>query len=111
MEDSILHVVSRFVIPVMQVYGLYIIFNGHTAPGGGFAGGMVLGVGLVLYSLVFGLNEGQKRVPHDLAMVGGVILIITIFAEILVGNVFEIGIGLIVALVALSIFSTLVEEV
>lgn len=111
LEDSILHVVSRFVIPVMQVYGLYIIFHGHQSPGGGFAGGMVLGVGLVLYSLVFGLSEGQKRVPHDLAMVGGIILIATIFAEILVGHVFEIGIGLIVALVALAIFSTLVEEV
>jgi multisubunit Na+/H+ antiporter MnhB subunit len=111
LEDSLLHVVSRFVIPVMQVYGLYIIFHGHESPGGGFAGGMVLGVGLVLYSLVFSLNEGQKRVPHDLAMVGGVVLIVTIFAEILIGHVFEIGIGLIVALVLLSIFSTLVEEV
>jgi multicomponent Na+:H+ antiporter subunit B len=95
----------------MQIYGLYIIFHGHKSPGGGFAGGMVLGVGLVLYSLVFGLSEGQKRVPHDLAMVGGVILIVTIIAELFIGGVFEIGIGLIVALVALSIFSTLVEEV
>lgn len=102
---------SRFVIPIMQVYGLYIMFHGHESPGGGFAGGMVLGVGLVLYSLVFGIDEGKKRVPHDLAMVGGIVLILTIFAEILIGNVFEIGIGIIVALVALSIFSTLVEEV
>lgn len=111
MEDSILHVVSRFIIPVMQVYGLYIIFHGHNSPGGGFAGGMVLGVGLVMYSLVFGLSQGQRRLPHDLAMVGGLVLIVTIFAEILIGNVFEIGIGLIVALVALAIFSSLVEEV
>lgn len=111
MDDSILHVVTRYIIPVMQVYGLYIIFHGHDSPGGGFAGGMVLGVGLVLYSLIFGLNEGQKRVPHDLAMVGGLILVLTIFAELIFGHVFEIGIGLTVALVALSIFSTLVEEV
>lgn len=111
MQDTILYVVARYVVPVMQMYGLYIIFHGHKAPGGGFAGGMILGVGLVLYSLVFGLSEGQKRVPSDLAMVGGLVLIITIFAEMLIGNVFEIGIGLIVALVALSIFSTLVEEV
>ena len=109
-EGSILHVVARFIIPVMQIYGLYIIFHGHDTPGGGFAGGMVLGVSLVLYSLIFGLNEGQKRVPFDLAMVGGILLIVTIFAELLIGHVFEIGIGLIVALVALSIFSTLVEE-
>ncbi|HHX75143.1 MAG TPA: hypothetical protein GX699_09615 [Firmicutes bacterium] len=111
MESPILRTIARYVIPLMQVYGLYITFNGHIAPGGGFAGGMVLGVGLVLYSLVFGLDEGQKRVPHDLAKVGGITLIITIILELAIGNVFEIGIGVIVALVALSIFSTLVEEV
>ncbi len=111
MQDSILHVVSRYVIPVMQIYGLYIIFHGHESPGGGFAGGMVLGVGLVLYSLVFGLREGQKRLPSDLAMVGGVVLILTIFAELIIGHVFEIGIGLIVALTVLALFSALVEEV
>lgn len=111
MDDSLLQAVSRFIIPIMQMYGLYIIFHGHQSPGGGFAGGMVLGIGLVLYSLVFGLNEGKKRVPNDLAMVSGITLIITILAELLIGNVFEIGIGIIVALVILSIFSTIVEEV
>lgn len=111
MEDSILHLVSRYVIPVMQTYGLYIIFHGHDSPGGGFAGGMVLGVGLVLYSLVYGIKEGQKRVPADLAMVGGLVLIIIIPAELIIGGVFEIGIGIIVALVVLALFSSLVEEV
>lgn len=111
MEDTILSVVSRYVIPVMQIYGLYIVFHGHSGPGGGFAGGMVLGVGLVLYSLVFGIKEGQKRVPSDLAMLGGLVLIILTPAELIIGNVFEIGIGIIVALVMLAIFSSMVEEV
>ena len=39
MTDVLLCVVFRFVIPVIQVYGLYVILSGHI--GGGFAGGMV----------------------------------------------------------------------
>lgn len=109
MTDALLRVVSRFVIPVIQVYGLYVILSGHI--GGGFAGGMVLGIGFVLYSLVFGLDEGQKRVPHDLVMVVGLVLFLTVFGELLIGQVFKIVIGLLVALVILAIFSAIVEEV
>ncbi|MBS3901641.1 MAG: hypothetical protein KGZ54_06440 [Dethiobacter sp.] len=109
MNDALLRVVSCFVIPFMQVYGLYVIFSGHI--GGGFAGGMVLGIGFVLYSLVFGLSEGQNRVPHDLIMVVGLVLFLTVFAELLIGKVFKFVIGLLVALVILAIFSGIVEEV
>jgi len=109
LTDALLRVVSRFVIPVIQVYGLYVILSGHI--GGGFAGGMVLGIGFVLYSLVFGLDEGQKRVPHDLVMVVGLVLFLTVFGELLIGQVFKIVIGLLVALVILAIFSAIVEEV
>jgi multicomponent Na+:H+ antiporter subunit B len=111
MPDSILHVVSRYVIPFMQMYGLYVIFHGHDTPGGGFAGGMILGVGLVLYSLVFGLREGQRRLPSDLAMMGGLVLMVTVIAELTIGRVFEIGIGMTVAVTVLALFSALVEEV
>jgi len=111
LEDSILKVVSRYIVPVMQLYGLYIIFYGLDSPGGAFAGGSVLGVGMVVYSLVYGVDKGQIRMPRDLAMTGGIVLCLTIVGELLIGGVFKIGIGLIVALVVIAIFFTLVEEV
>ncbi len=111
MNDYILNVVTVYVIPFMQLYGLYIIFHGHDSPGGGFAGGMVLGVGMVLYSLVHGLDKGKKLVPKDLAMVGGLIIFFTVLAVLFLGDGFEIGIGFKVALVIVSIFYTLVEEI
>jgi len=109
LTDALLRVVSCFLIPFMQIYGLYVILSGHI--GGGFAGGMVLGIGFVLYSLVFGISEGQKRVPHDLVMVVGLVLFLTVFVELLIGQVFKFVIGLLVALVMLAIFSSIVEEV
>lgn len=111
MEDTILKVVSRYIVPVMQLYGVYIIFFGLDSPGGGFAGGSVLGVGMVVYSLVYGIDRAKRRVPRDLAMTGGITLCLTVVGELSFGGVFKIGIGLIVALVMLAIFFTLVEEV
>lgn len=111
MEDTILKTVMRFIVPVMQLFGVYIIFFSLDSPGGGFAGGSVLGVGMVVYALVYGIDTGQRKLPRDLAMTGGVILCLTIIGELTFGGVFKIGIGLIVALVVMAIFFTLVEEV
>ena len=40
--------------PFIMIYGIYILFNGHLSPGGGFSGGTILGTGLVLCSLAYG---------------------------------------------------------
>lgn len=111
MEDTILKAVTRYVVPIMQLFGFYIIFFGMDSPGGGFAGGSVVGVGMVVYSLVYGVDTGQRRLPRDMAMTGGIILCLTVIGELAFGGVFKIGIGLIVALVVIAIFFTLVEEV
>ena len=41
-------VVATLAIPFILVFGVYVIAHGHYGPGGGFAGGVVLAVGVVL---------------------------------------------------------------
>ncbi len=36
--DPLLRSTARIVVPMVIVYGIYVIFNGHLGPGGGFAG-------------------------------------------------------------------------
>ena len=55
--DKILAYCVRLVVPLIIVFGAYILFNGHLSPGGGFSGGTILGAGLVLYLC----NYGFKR--------------------------------------------------
>ena len=50
--------VAGRLIPFVMIYGIYVIFNGHLSPGGGFSGGTILGAGLVLCSLA----HGRKKV-------------------------------------------------
>lgn len=59
-NDSILKIIATVVTPVLFMFGIYIIFNGHLSPGGGFSGGAVLGSGMILYVSAFGFDKMQK---------------------------------------------------
>ena len=59
-DDLILQSAARILSPLTLVFGLYIIFNGHLSPGGGFSGGAVLGAGLILYQNAFGYEKTER---------------------------------------------------
>jgi multicomponent Na+:H+ antiporter subunit B len=39
---------ARVIYPVVLLFGIYVIFNGHLAPGGGFQGGAILATALLI---------------------------------------------------------------
>lgn len=59
-QDTILTVVSMLVVPTLILYGIYVIFNGHVSPGGGFSGGTIIGSGLILYLSSFGARRTKS---------------------------------------------------
>ncbi|MDO4492564.1 MAG: MnhB domain-containing protein [Clostridia bacterium] len=59
-KDPLLHSTVRIMVPLVIVYGIYVILNGHLGPGGGFSGGAVIGGGLILYAIAFGFDELDK---------------------------------------------------
>lgn len=59
-QDTILHQAALILVPVIFVYGIYIIFNGHLSPGGGFSGGAIIGAGLILFSAAFGFEQTDR---------------------------------------------------
>ena len=56
-DDSILQKITFALFPVIMVFGVYILLNGHLSPGGGFAGGAIIGAGLILYANAFGFEK------------------------------------------------------
>lgn len=56
LTDPLLRSTARIVVPLVIVYGIYVILNGHLGPGGGFSGGAVIGGGLILYAISFGFE-------------------------------------------------------
>lgn len=59
-NDIILQKCACVLVPVIMVFGIYIILNGHLSPGGGFSGGAVLGSGLILYLNAFGFQKTEQ---------------------------------------------------
>ncbi len=59
-NDVILQKCSCVLVPLIFVFGVYIVLNGHLSPGGGFSGGAVLGSGLILYLNAFGFQKMEK---------------------------------------------------
>ncbi len=58
--DLILQKVTKLIVPVIFLFGFYIILNGHLSPGGGFSGGATIGAGLILYVTTFGFHRTQR---------------------------------------------------
>jgi len=139
MDDKLLKTITRLVIPFIEVYGIFIILNGHLSPGGGFSGGALLGTSLILYTLVFGVKKSEKKFSPRVSVIlesGGVLLIIGvgIFGMIMTGfflsnkaagfNIGEFGslfsggfipllmiaIGLKVASTFITLFHSVIEE-
>lgn len=59
-NDAILQLVATFLVPIIIIFGIYIILNGHLGPGGGFSGGAVIGAGLILYLNAFGFEKTER---------------------------------------------------
>jgi multicomponent Na+:H+ antiporter subunit B len=39
---------ARIIYPIVLLFGIYVVFNGHLAPGGGFQGGAILATALLI---------------------------------------------------------------
>lgn len=81
MDDLIVKVISKTIIPFMQVFGIFVIMHGHLSPGGGFAGGSILGASLILFTLAFGAEAAEKKMPHSISKIietGAILLIVSL---------------------------------
>lgn len=125
----ILRVVSKFLIPVIILFALYVQFHGDYGPGGGFQAGVIFSVAFILYAMVFGLDLAERVLPAGVlrvfAAVGVLIFAGTGFASLVLGGnyldydvfradpvagqhlgiiLIEAGVGITVASVMLLIF-------
>jgi len=60
-QSVIVKTVCRILVPFVQMFGLYVIMHGHSSPGGGFQGGVILGSSFILLSLGYGIDEVKRR--------------------------------------------------
>ena len=59
-NDAILQHAANFLVPLILMFGVYVILNGHISPGGGFSGGAIMGAGLMIYVTAFGFKDIRR---------------------------------------------------
>ena len=59
-SDLILRQAAKILVPLAFIFGLYVILNGTSSPGGGFSGGALIGAGLILNSVAFGFRRTER---------------------------------------------------
>ncbi len=96
-HNLILRIVSKFLIPFIFLFALYVQFRGDFGPGGGFQAGVIFSAGLILYSLVFGIDIAKQIIPPTLlrlfASLGVLIYAGTGIATLIAGgNYLEYGV-------------------
>jgi len=134
-HNLILRVVSKFLIPLIFLFALYVQFHGDFGPGGGFQAGVIFSAALILYALVFGVDTAKQIIPpfilRMLASLGVLIYAGTGIATLLLGGnyleygvlastlvagqhlgilVIEMGVGMTVMSVMLIIFFAFAER-
>ncbi len=81
--DLIIRTVCRYLIPFIQIFGLYVIAHGHHSPGGGFQGGVILGASIILMAIAFDMRTAIARVTEKL---NGLLIAVGVFIYTGVGT-------------------------
>ena len=90
----ILRTATRFLLPLLLLFSVFLLIRGHNEPGGGFAGGLVAGAAFALYALGYSVEETRRLLrwdPHTIIGVGLVLGVLGGLPAVFVGDPFLTG--------------------
>ena len=92
---TVLDAVSRLITPFMLMFGAYVVTHGHYSPGGGFQGGVIFSVAVILARLVHGRDARwgiRPRLALGLACAGtSLYMAIGLLGLLFQGNFLDYG--------------------
>lgn len=131
----ILLTATRYLVPVLLLFSLFLLIRGHNEPGGGFVGGLVAGAAFALYAIAHTSFKARRllRVPPRTLIGMGLLIALgsslislfygrpfmtgiwssiefPVFGKIGTPSIFDIGVFITVLGVVLQIIFELMEE-
>jgi multicomponent Na+:H+ antiporter subunit B len=83
MKSLILTTATRYLLPLMLLFSVFILLRGHHDPGGGFIGGLVAASAFTLYGFAYGMPEARHVLHFDPIMLIGVGLLTAVTSGLL----------------------------
>lgn len=71
-NDLIIRTTCRLLVPVIQIFALYVLAHGHHSPGGGFQGGVIMAASFIMLELSSDLRARAARFTNKMAMLLGI---------------------------------------
>jgi len=94
MNTIILKTASKYLLPLLLLFSVFILLRGHYLPGGGFVGGLVASIAFILYAFANSLKDTKniiKMHPGFLMPLGLTISLISGIMPMAVGKSFMTG--------------------
>lgn len=88
MRSTILQTASKYLLPILLLFSVFLLLRGHYYPGGGFVGGLVASIAFVLHSFAYGTDNTLKILrykPLTLIPIGLAISTLSMFLPVLFG--------------------------
>lgn len=88
MRSIILQTASKYLLPILLLFSVFLLLRGHYYPGGGFVGGLVASIAFVLHSFAFGTDKTMEILsyhPLTLIPVGLIIASLSMYLPVLFG--------------------------
>jgi multicomponent Na+:H+ antiporter subunit B len=82
MTSLILRTATRFLMPLLLLFALFLLLRGHNAPGGGFVGGLVVAAAFVLYAIAYGVDASRRALLVDPSTLLGAGLLVALGSSI-----------------------------
>jgi multicomponent Na+:H+ antiporter subunit B len=67
---------GRLLYPVMLLFGLYIILNGHLSPGGGFQGGAIIATAILI---LYYIDISKEIDVHTIITIEKILFLLLVF--------------------------------
>lgn len=94
MNSIILKIAARYLLPLLLLFSVFVLLRGHYLPGGGFVGGLVASIAIILHAFSAGFQEVKKEMsfhPGFLMPFGLFVSLMSGLAPMLVGKPFMTG--------------------
>lgn len=88
--NPVLRESSHLLIPAILLFALYVQFHGDYSPGGGFQAGVIFASGIILYTLIYGLERAEQVISLKTAKIWAAIGLL-LYAGVGVYSMFQGG--------------------
>lgn len=82
-NDMMFRVFIRLIAVVVVTFSIYLFFSGHNAPGGGFIGGLMTALAILVMYLIFGVKTIKESLPFNYTYMMSIGLLLAAFTGII----------------------------